>query len=101
MKKPPLIPSIIVLAFVILMINLGLWQLNRAQEKEELLILLANDNITSIKQSNQIKALPQYANVELTGRFLNAPQLLLDNQIDNQTVGYHVFTPFFIEDLNV
>lgn len=100
MRKPPLIPSIIVLAFVILMTNLGFWQLSRAEEKEEMLVLLADDNVTQVTQASQIKNLPQYANVKLTGQFIDAPQLLLDNQIDNQVVGFHVFTPFLIEGLS-
>jgi len=99
MQKPPLIPSLIVLAFVILMINLGFWQLDRANQKTDLLVLLADDNITKVTDAKQIKTLPQYANVNLKGRYLSAPQLLLDNQIDNQVVGYHVFTPFLIEGL--
>ena len=101
MKKPPFIPLLIVLAFVILMTNLGFWQLDRAHEKEELLVLLADDKITQIQQAKQIKDLPQYSNIKIKGHFLKSPQLLLDNQIDNQQVGYHVFTPFLIEGLNL
>ena len=100
MNKPPLIPTLIVLFFVILMTNLGFWQLNRAQEKQEILKLLANDHVTQIKSANQIKELPKYANVRLTGHFLKTPQLILDNQINNQVVGYHVFTPFLLDGLN-
>ena len=44
MSKPPLIPSLITGFFVVLMLKLGFWQLNRAQEKEELLVLLADNN---------------------------------------------------------
>jgi len=101
MKKPPLIPSLTTLVFVVLMSGLGYWQLNRAQEKEQLLILLADDKITKISNKGQLKDLPQYANIEIQGRFLQAPQLLLDNQIDNQVVGYHVFTPFEIKNLDI
>ncbi len=101
MKKPPLIPLLIVLAFVVLMTNLGFWQLNRAEEKEGLLLLLADDKVTLVDNANQIKTLPQYANIKITGRFLDAPQLLLDNQINNQKVGYHVFTPFIIDEMNL
>jgi len=101
MKKPPLLPTLIVIAFVILMTNLGFWQLRRANEKEQLLELLADDKITQIQKKDQIKKLPQYANIELKGRYLHAPQLLLDNQINQQQLGYHVFTPFLIEGLNL
>lgn len=100
MIKPPLIPSIIVLAFVILMTNLGFWQLNRAEEKERLLLLLADDKVTFLSNKRQIKQLEQYANVEMKGHFLQAPQLLLDNQIDEKIRGYHVFTPFQMTGLD-
>lgn len=37
MKRPPLIPTLIVLAAAALMIRLGVWQLHRAHEKDALL----------------------------------------------------------------
>jgi surfeit locus 1 family protein len=101
MKKPPLIPSLIVIFFVVLMTNLGFWQLKRAQEKEQLLKLLADDKITQISKKEQIKQLPQYANVILKGHYLSQPQLLLDNQVNNGQQGLHVFTPFKLDDLNI
>ena len=101
MKKPPLIPSLIVLVFVILMTSLGFWQLSRAEEKEMLLELLADDHITEVNQRQQISQLPKYANVELKGYYLQSPQLLLDNQINDQVFGYHVFTPFVLDNLNM
>lgn len=100
MIKPPLIPSLITAFFVILMLNLGFWQLNRADEKEKLLVLLADNKVTTIIQKEQIKNLPKYANIALQGHYLSQPQLLLDNQVNNQVVGYHVFTPFLIDKLN-
>lgn len=100
MKKLPLIPCLITLFFVLLMSYLGFWQLGRAQEKEQMLVLLADDNITQIKDRSQLQDLPQYANIEITGHYLQQPQLLLDNQVDNQVIGYHVFTPFVLDYLN-
>src|SRR4051812_7519102 len=37
MMRPPLVPTLIVLAAVILMVRLGIWQLHRAHEKEAML----------------------------------------------------------------
>lgn len=99
MKKLPLIPGLITLAFVLLMTNLGFWQLNRAQEKEQMLKLLADENITQIKAKSQLQDLPQYSNIELLGHYLQQPQLLLDNQVNDQVIGYHVFTPFVLNYL--
>jgi surfeit locus 1 family protein len=100
MKKIPLIPLFTVIVFVILMTFLGFWQLDRAKEKEHMLKLLADESLTTLTQRKQLKQLPQYAHIEIQGHYLDAPQFLLDNQIDNQVVGYHVFTPFQIDDLN-
>ncbi|MCB1603480.1 MAG: SURF1 family protein [Gammaproteobacteria bacterium] len=99
MKKIPLIPLIIATAMVILMINLGFWQLRRAAEKQELLTLLADENITRVHVSSQLEELPRYANVEIHGEFLPSPQLTLENQIHNKEVGVHVFTPFKISGI--
>jgi surfeit locus 1 family protein len=100
MKTLPLIPTLMVLFFVILMMNLGFWQLNRAQEKEEMMVLLADSTISKVDSRVQLKQLPNYANVQLSGHYINdAPQLLLDNQIKDQIFGYDVFTPFFIKQI--
>ena len=100
MKRPPLIPLLIVIFFVGLMSFMGFWQLSRANEKEQLLKLLAAENITQIIQAEQLKTLPRYANIELKGYFSNKPQLVLDNQINDGVRGYHIFTPFKLENSN-
>lgn len=100
MKKPPLIPTVLVLFFVVLMLNLGFWQLSRAKEKQHLLTLIADDNVIQLKTKKQLKELPQYATIKIKGHYLKQPQLLLDNQINGQQLGYHVFTAFFIDALN-
>ncbi len=57
------------------------------------------DKITPINEASQIKNLPQYANIELKGRFLNSPQLLLDNQIDIQVKRSEVSSHLRMTDL--
>ena len=101
MKNIPLIPTLMVLFFVILMVNMGFWQIRRAAQKEQLIELLADENVTKITQKSQIQDLPKYANVKLTGHFVDSPQLLLDNQVDEGQQGYHAFTPFVVDDLNL
>lgn len=63
-----------------LCVILGLWQLNRAHEKEQL-----------ITQYTQQKP------VTLTGNFDNQHNFLLDNQIEAHQVGFHILTPFYSE----
>ncbi len=101
MKTPPLIPTLLVAFFVILMTTLGFWQINRAEEKTQLLSLLSDDNVTVIERKSQIRDLPRYGHVVLTGRFLPDVQLLLDNQFNEKSIGYHVFSPFKLEQLNL
>ena len=101
MKKLPLIPTLMVLFFMVLMSSMGVWQIKRAAEKEVLLELLADENITQITHRKQIKDLPKYANIKLNGHFFNAPQLLLDNQVNEGKQGYHAFTPFIVDGLNL
>ncbi len=101
MKDLPLIPTLMVLFFVILMTFMGFWQIRRAAEKEHLLELLTDDNIIEVTQKVQIKDLPRYANVKLKGHFIDAPQLLLDNQVNEGVQGYHAFTPFVVDELNL
>jgi surfeit locus 1 family protein len=97
MKKLPLIPTLMVLFFVVLMTNMGFWQIRRAHEKEHIMDLLADEQITPITKKVQLKSLPRYASVKMKGRYLNSPQLLLDNQVNEGRQGYHVFTPFQLE----
>jgi surfeit locus 1 family protein len=101
MRKLPLVPLLMVLFFVVLMTNMGFWQLDRAKEKEQMLKLLADDHLTEVTSKSQMKELPRFANIQLNGRYLNAPQILLDNQVDSGVQGYHVFTPFVIDGLNM
>lgn len=101
MKALPLIPTLLVTFFVVLMTTLGFWQLNRAEQKTQLLSLLSDNNVTTIERKSQIRDLPRYSHVVLTGRFLPETQLLLDNQFNEKSIGYHVFSPFKLQQLNL
>ena len=100
MKRPPLIPSIIFVFFVALMTSLGFWQLDRAEEKKIILQQLSAENITLINDVLLLNKLPKYSVIEMKGQFDDSYQFKLDNQFNNKQVGYHVFTPFIIDDLN-
>ena len=79
-----------------LLIWLGLWQLERADEKRQILAsyqqLLAQSplDITLLKN----KTLPNYTPVILQGQFEYQYEWLLDNRVRNGRVGYEVITPF-------
>ena len=86
------------------LINLGLWQSNKAETKQKLqdvydrrasvdLIHIGGDllNVDALR----------YSHVETRGYYEPAYQILLDNQIYRGQAGYHVITPLHISGSNM
>lgn len=73
---------------------LGTWQLQRARQKEALLADV--QSVLAQRQPQPIQRAPAsgYAWVTTTGRFLDAPVLMLDNQRRGREVGVRVLLPF-------
>lgn len=88
--------KILALSLVLLplLMFLGLWQLDRAQEKQDLLAEF-NDRInrTPIPLASQ-SIHDNYTQVIVSGSFINDRQWLLDNKVRNGRVGYEVISPF-------
>ncbi len=82
-----------------LLLGLGVWQLQRAQEKEQALASfetqLQKPAIDWPSKGQQDLAL--YALVKTQGRYIGV-DWLLDNQINEGRFGYRVFTPFCADD---
>ena len=86
---------VLVIIACVVMLRLGIWQLQRAADKTELLNSLARADSAAIQH---VKQLPenildwQYQKVKLDGRYLAEKQILLDNQfngdIDDKRAGY-------------
>lgn len=87
----PLATLVILLVFVIL-VSLGLWQLNRAEQKRQRLEWIASQSsqqampLSHIDPQQDIRDLPVLA----TGTFLSDQYYLLDNRIHQGKVGYQV-----------
>lgn len=82
------------------MIKLGFWQWGKAQQK----IALQAAYDARLKEAPT--ALPltvgdiepwRYRRVYAQGQYDTTYQILLDNQVENETAGYHVITPFHPE----
>ena len=89
------------LCLMALLLALGKWQLNRAEEKRQLLQLQAqqasSDTVhLSLVSEDNIGNL-RYKNTQITGHFDVDHQFLLDNQISMGKAGYFVLTPFRLE----
>jgi len=88
-----------------MMIGLGLWQLQRQDEKQRLLsgyeqqLKMLPLPVSSLEQlpllsEEQIN----FFKIEIAGNYDFAHQFLLDNQVRNSRVGYEILTPLELEN---
>jgi len=87
------------LSIIIICVLLGLWQIDRGIQKEQ---LYEEFKGTLSKDSVLLKTLPKnprsFTNMHLNGEFLTDKQFLLDNKIHNKIAGYEVITPFKVDN---
>ena len=82
--------------FVFVFVFLGIWQIERAANKERLL-----QDFNSEQESPPTRLTsqsPNWSRVFVDGVFDSSRQILIDNQIHNGKVGYKIFTPFRFDD---
>jgi len=98
---PRFIPTLLTIIIVPLLVSLGMWQLDRADEKRAIdqgvndaiakpALRLNDADLT--KLDNEI-----YRTASLTGQYDTKQQFLLDNRTHKGQPGYHVFSPFLFE----
>ena len=94
--------TLLALIFMGFFIYLGLWQLNRAKVKQNLLAAYEmRINLPALSaQSFDLKKDLRYYRLTLTGHFDNQHTFLLDNKIFHQQLGYEVYTPFITPGLS-
>ena len=90
--------AVLTLLFVVAFVALGRWQLARYDQKMRWQHIL--DTQTQVLHWQQLPMLMrnkhrlQYRHLSVTGQFIQARQMLLDNRIMHGHVGYEVITPF-------
>ncbi len=100
--SPNLIPTLVALFMVPGLIALGMWQLNRADEKG-----LIDSNVEEAQQKSplQINLFVEsqndfssqiYRSASLVGQYDKRVNFLLDNRTYKGRAGFHVLTPFFL-----
>ncbi len=100
---PPLWAGVLTLAFLVLLGNLGLWQLRRAAEKEAIIAArqeaakAAPADLAAWISGGQDPAALYGKPVRLRGHYLKQHQLLHDSQVHAGQAGYHVWTPLAID----
>ncbi len=101
---PKLIPALVTLILFPVLISLGLWQLDRADEKREIdegiqlaiakMPLKLNETILATEETEKILLKEVYRPVTVRGKYDSDNQFLLDNRTHLGKPGYHVLTPF-------
>jgi surfeit locus 1 family protein len=91
--------SLLTVIGVALFSLLGVWQLDRADEKRALVAqLAAGQQSTVAVTAESASSLPRYQYVQARGRYDSQHQILLDNMPSERgQAGYRVLTPFALE----
>ncbi|HEC04749.1 MAG TPA: SURF1 family protein [Thiothrix sp.] len=102
--SPALVPSIVVLILFPLLISLGLWQLDRAEEKRGIEANVHQAGLKAPLSLNDLDVVEQrelgkhiYRPVTAIGSYDNKHQFLYDNRTHKGMPGYHVLTPFLLK----
>lgn len=98
--RPTWLGSLITIIAIPVFIKLGLWQYQKAETKQQ----LQNQqdeyaHMAAVVMPNQIND-PEswrYRRVQVTGVYDAAHQILIDNQVHGDRVGFHVVTPMLTE----
>jgi surfeit locus 1 family protein len=93
-----LLGHVIALAAVVAFVRLGVWQLDRLDEKQarnRIIAERADGPAVDIADVDVERA--EYQHVRATGRFDEADQVLIRNRSYNGTLGSHVVTPLVLD----
>jgi surfeit locus 1 family protein len=86
--------TLLTLALLALLISLGRWQLQRADEKRVLYDSFAAGSDATRPMQASTPPLPRYQHIEAAGRYDDSRQVLIDNMVEAGQAGYFVITPF-------
>lgn len=93
--------TLLTILAVIFFARLGVWQLERAFEKKQRLQAVSEFSKLPPMAWSASDPLPKpYQRLTLQGHFLT-PVLLLDNQFHEHQFGYHVLSPFLLENQKI
>ncbi|MCC6922050.1 MAG: SURF1 family protein [Nitrosomonas sp.] len=101
---PKLWATILVVVFVFIFVELGRWQLSRAEERSsrhESLERLSNEPVVTISGGLVKLEDVEYRQVEARGRYLPEYTIYLDNKTYQGHAGYHVITPLQIKNSKI
>jgi len=94
--KPSWPASLAVSVMIPLFVSLGMWQLDRAEQKQNLMDLRARNSLEqpgALPVAGVLAETDRYRPVQMTGEYDGAHSVLLDNQVAHGQAGYQVLTP--------
>jgi surfeit locus 1 family protein len=97
--KPRLWSTVVAAVVITIMVQLGNWQLSRAQEKDsrqERLDHLSREPAVALPPAEVKLEDFQYRQVEARGEYVPGHTIYLDNKIYKGVAGYHIITPLRI-----
>ncbi len=90
-KKFPWLFSVLWLSILVLMLRLGFWQLQRADEKQLLIDQLAQTEHPVIEGVSALQQVHRFQTIEVLGSFDEKVAFYLSNQFHDGQVGFHVY----------
>ena len=92
-------PASLIVATLVLLVSLGFWQLDRANEKRAIedQIAIAKSGDVELVASAEFLKDKEYYHVRIQGSYIDDKQFIYDNQIVDQVSGYYVLTPFILK----
>ena len=95
----PLVATVVTLLAIVVLVKLGFWQLERAEQKRQLFADYEQQQLkgeaTRLNQLGEVSPeSDRFRYVEMNGEFVQKPIFFLDNQIENGTVGYQAIALF-------
>ncbi|MFK5914423.1 MAG: SURF1 family protein [Woeseiaceae bacterium] len=99
--KPNLIPTIVFLLVLPILLKLGFWQLDRAEEKRNLISLFKQQNdLGPLTLTDNLKFNKKlnYRTAQVSGNYNPSKQVFIDNKVYQGKTGVHVMTPFKLKN---
>ena len=92
--EPRLFTTLLAIVLIVMLVSLGRWQLRRADEKRALFHSFAAGGVAARPIELQSPMVPRYSHVEAVGSYDATRQVLIDNMVEGERVGYYIITPF-------
>ncbi len=99
--KPGLVPTIVTLLILPVLLRLGFWQLDRAEEKRDLIELFKKQNESGplyIKDFIDKDKNLNYRLAKIDGHYVLDKQIFIDNKVHQGKTGVYVMTPFKLKN---